>query len=170
MLATLRKNIQTSFLSCLLGSLVFLILLFSIGSDFFHNHKPDLEHHHDCPALQIYLIFTSVIVQYFVFHFILLSCAVILVIQYRAHHFFSSPTYQPRAPPFQIPVHSGYHLKRKQILHDKNLKGNNYVNRLDKIVDTYIYRFLHLALQCLEQSFFRATKVWSCARYRYERK
>ena len=168
MLATLRTNIQTSFLSCLLASLVFLILFFSLGSDFLHNHKPDLEHHHDCPALQIYLIFTSVIVQYYVFHFILLSCAVILVIQYRAHHFFPSPTYHPRAPPFQIPVHSSCHLKRKQIFHDKILKGNNYVNRLDKTVDAYIYRLLHLALQCLEQSFFRATEVCSCTRYCYE--
>jgi hypothetical protein len=104
MLATMRKAIQASFLSYLVGSLVFVVLLLTLGQGLLHNHEPDLEHHHDCPAFEIYLIFSSVIVQYCLFFFVLICCAFVAPIEYFSAYLFFAAPHDPRAPPFQIPA------------------------------------------------------------------
>jgi len=67
MLIRLRKNIQTSLLFYLLYLLVFTLLFLSAGHEFMHNHEPDTEEHHDCPAYQIGILLNSLIIYYFFF-------------------------------------------------------------------------------------------------------
>lgn len=133
MFAEFRKNIQTSYLFYLICLFVFLLLLLSSGHDLFHNHEPDFEHHHDCPAFQIYLLFSSTIIYHCVFCFILSVCAFLFLIQYNSEYSFFKYTYDSRAPPFQIIKNIGCHLKQKQISYYQNLKGRSLCLRTIKI-------------------------------------
>ncbi len=49
---------------------IVIMLFLSIGHDFFHNHTFDFKHHHGCPAHEIYLLFTSIIITPILFLFI----------------------------------------------------------------------------------------------------
>ncbi len=80
--------------------LVLLLLFLSSGHDLFHNHKPDLEHHHDCPAFQIVLSFSSIIVYYFIICFILSVCAFFPFVRQNVEYTSPRSDYHPRAPPF----------------------------------------------------------------------
>ena len=133
MLAGLRKNIQTSYLFYILSLLVLLLLFLSSGYDLFHNHEPDLEHHQDCPAFQIYLLFSSTIIYHCVLCFILSVCAFLFLIQYNSEYSFFKYTYDSRAPPFQLIKNIGYHLKQKQISYYQNLKGRSLCLQAIKI-------------------------------------
>jgi len=102
MFAGIRKRIKTSNLYFVTGLLVLLMLFLSIGQDLFHNHKPDLEQHDDCPAFHIYLLFSASIVFDCIYWFILLLLVVLNLTCYRPVFYYFQKTHNPRAPPFQI--------------------------------------------------------------------
>jgi len=110
--------------------LVLLLLILSSGQDLFHNHEPDFKDHQDCPAFQIYLLFSSTIVSYCVFCFILSFCTVLLLVHCNSVYSLFKFTYDPRAPPFQIIQKSNRILKRNEALYYQNLKGTSHVYEL----------------------------------------
>jgi hypothetical protein len=112
MLAGIRKNIQTGSLNYVIGLLVFLLLILGAGQDFFHNHKPDFEHHDDCPAFHLYLLFSSTIIFNCVYWFILLLLIILNLICCISDYLFFQKTYNSRAPPFQISKNLGSNSKR----------------------------------------------------------
>jgi len=122
MFAGIRKNIQTGYLNYIIGLLLFLLLFLSIGSDLFHNHKPDLECNDDCPAFHIYLLFSSTIIFYFIFWFILAIFTILILIRFNSNYLFTRRTNDSRAPPFQISENLNYNSKQNRILHHQNLK------------------------------------------------
>jgi hypothetical protein len=101
MLAGLRKNFQTSNIY-LCALLISLFLLLGSGQDLFHNHEPDLKHHHDCPGYQLNLLFSSVLIIDCVFFFIISLIVTLKYFQSEFHHAYFSDHYYSRAPPFQI--------------------------------------------------------------------
>ena len=61
MVTGIRKNHFKPSVSLIIG-LACLLLLLSTGQDLFHNHEPDSDSHHECPAYQIYLMLSAAIV------------------------------------------------------------------------------------------------------------
>ena len=108
MFIRLRENIQRRFLFNLLILFIFLLLFLSVGHDFLHNHEPDLKYHHDCPAHQIFLIFSSAIVFNFILCIFLLVWLYHSIIKLYSICTFNYCIYESRAPPFL------YFLKIKQ--------------------------------------------------------
>jgi len=133
MFAGLRKNIQTSYLFYILSLLVVLLFFLSSGHDLLHNHEPDLEDHHDCPAFQIYLLFSSAIVYYCAFCFIIGILTFVLLYQYNSVYSIFKYTFNSRAPPFQIFKSVSCNFKWKEISHYQNLKGSNLCLRTIEI-------------------------------------
>ncbi len=101
MLTAVRNNIQKSN-PCWIISFVFLLFFLGSGQELFHNHEPDLEHHHDCPAHQLYVLFGSILVFSCLFVLILSILATLAFIHVEADCSFFYTKYYSRAPPFQI--------------------------------------------------------------------
>lgn len=101
MFAGIKKNIKTNN-HYLIVLLVFLLLLLGSGQELFHNHEPDLEHHHDCPAYQLYLLFSSILIFDCIFYFILLLIVALKLIHYEPNHSYFYKNHYSRAPPFPI--------------------------------------------------------------------
>ncbi len=99
MLIRLKQNIQTKHLFYLLYLLVFTLLFLSTGHEFMHNHEPDTEEHHDCPAYQIEFLLSSFIIHYY---FFAVTIIFIVVLTFRPSHIIDSTTprgIDARAPP-----------------------------------------------------------------------
>ncbi len=99
MLIRLKQNIQTKHLFYLLYLLVFTLLFLSTGHEFMHNHKPDTEEHHDCPAYQIEFLLSSFIIYYYFFAVTIIFFVVLI---FRPSHIIDSTTprgLDARAPP-----------------------------------------------------------------------
>ena len=122
MFTGIRKNIQTS-KHYLVLSLVFLLLLLCSGQELFHNHEPDLEHHHDCPAYQLYLLFSSILFLDCIYYLLLLIFVTLIFICCEQDHSFYYRNYHSRAPPFQILKIFNLNPLQNQILIHQNLKG-----------------------------------------------
>ena len=127
MFAGIRKYFQPSNLS-LIVLLVSLLLLLGSGQDLLHNHEPDLEHHHDCPAHQLYLLFSSILIFYCIFYFILSILVALKLILYEPDHSYFYKNHYSRAPPFQIPENFYLNPLKNRILNFQNLKGINPVS------------------------------------------
>jgi len=85
----------------LIALLVFLILFLSSGHDLFHNHEPDLKHHHDCPAHQLYLLFQSIFIFVFIFLFLRFKFVCSIIIECGYVQKYGNYNYYSRAPPFE---------------------------------------------------------------------
>ena len=101
MFAGIKKNIQMSN-HYLIVLLVLLLFLLGSGQELYHNHEFDLEHHHDCPAYQLYLLFSSILVFDCIFYFFILVLITLRLIHHQPNHSFFHRNYYSRAPPFQI--------------------------------------------------------------------
>ncbi len=124
MFAGINKNIKSNN-HHLIILLVFLLLLLGFGQELFHNHEPDLEHHHDCPAYQLYLLFSSILIFDCIFYFIILIIAALKLIRYEPNHSYFYKNYYSRAPPFQILKNFYLYALKNLILNLQNLKGIN---------------------------------------------
>jgi hypothetical protein len=124
MFARIRKNIQTNNHN-LIVLLVFLLLLLSSGQELFHNHDPDFEHHHDCPAYQLFLLFGAILIFDCIFSFLFLIFITLKLIQFEPNHSYFYNTYYSRAPPFQILKNFSLYSMKHRILNFQNLEGNN---------------------------------------------
>ena len=128
---------------CFVGLLLFLVLFFNLGQDLLHNHEPDFEHHHDCPAFHIYLLFSSALVVNCIY-WIILSILAILSLKCCNPNFLDfQKIYNPRAPPFQISENLDNYLLQNRILHFQNLKGNNCVFKYQKMAYTGGHCFVY---------------------------
>lgn len=105
--------------------LVFLLLLLGSGQNLFHNHEPDLEHHYNCPAYQLYLLFISILILDFIFFFIISILTILRLIHYETYHSYFYRNHHSRAPPFQILKNIMLNSLKNRILYFQNLKGIN---------------------------------------------
>jgi len=105
--------------------LVFLLLLLGSGQELFHNHEPDLEHHHDCPAYQLYLLFSSILIFDCIFYFFIFILVTLRLIHYEPNHSYFNRNYYSRAPPFQILKKISLNSLKTRILDFQYLKGIN---------------------------------------------
>ena len=124
MFAGIKKNIKTSNYYLIL-LLIFLLLFLSSAQDLFHNHKPDLEHHQDCPAYQLYLLFSSSFIFEYFYCCILLIFLYLHLISFKSDYSFFNKTYNSRAPPFQIKKNFYFNLLPCRISYLWNLKGKH---------------------------------------------
>lgn len=124
MFTGIKKYIQTSSYYSILF-LVFLLLFLSTGQVLFHNHEPDLEHHHDCPAYQLYLLFSSTLIFECIYYLIILIFTYLCFISGKTKYTFFNKTYHSRAPPFQILKNIMLNSLKNRILNFQNLKGIN---------------------------------------------
>jgi len=122
MLSKIRKNIKTSN-SYSVFFFVFLLFLLSAGQDLFHNHEPDLIDHDDCPAYQLYLLFSSTLLVEYLFCFILLLFVTSNFIDCQPEYSFFHINHNSRAPPFQILINCYLRKLQNRILILQNLKG-----------------------------------------------
>jgi len=102
MFTRFRKNIPAGFRLYLVGFLVILLLALSAGQELLHNHEADLEDHHDCPAHQLALLFSSTIIVYFVFSVLLSLCEFLFFPQFQISYSCFNCVFHSRAPPFQF--------------------------------------------------------------------
>jgi hypothetical protein len=86
----------------LVVGLLFLMLLLGAGQEYVHDHEPDLEHHHDCPAYQLYLLFSLIFICFCVFWFLFLLLVVFQVLSSHLNYSAFYRHYFSRAPPFRI--------------------------------------------------------------------
>jgi len=101
MFAGIIKNIRASN-HYFIVLLLFLFLLLGSGQELFHNHEPDLEHHHDCPAYQLYLLFSTILIFDCIFYFFIIILVTLGLIHYESNYSYFHSNYYSRAPPFQI--------------------------------------------------------------------
>ena len=136
MLAKLRKNTQSSYLFGIVSILIVLLLFLSSGQDLLHNHKPDLKKHDDCPAHQIFLLFSSTIQYFITFSFLLLICVFVALFQLESAYSFFKYSFYSRAPPFQIcqNIIVSLNATSQQITYVKKLKRRSLCLRTLKNV------------------------------------
>jgi hypothetical protein len=104
---------------------VSLLLLLGSGQDLLHNHEPDLEHHHDCPAYQLYLLFSSILVFFCIFYFFIFTLLTLRLILCKPNHSYFNRNYYSRAPPFHILKNISLNSLKNRILNFQNLKGTS---------------------------------------------
>lgn len=95
----IRKNHFKPSASLLIG-LACLLILLSAGQDLFHNHHPDSDAHQDCPAYQIYLMFSAAIVVDCTYRFFFLIVLFFKQIFCQSGHAIFHLCHHSRAPPF----------------------------------------------------------------------
>jgi len=122
MLSEIRKNIKTSNCYSVLF-FVFLLFLLNTGQDLLHNHEPDLIDHDDCPAHQLYLLFSSTLLFDHLFCFILLLFVTLNFIYCQLKYSFFHINYNSHAPPFQILINCSLRKLQNRMLILQNLKG-----------------------------------------------
>lgn len=93
------KNIQKNN-HYLIVLLILLLLVLGSGQELLHNHKADSEHHHDCPAYHLFLLFSSILIFNFIFFVTIQRFSSLKFIRYEAICIYIYKYYHPRAPPF----------------------------------------------------------------------
>ncbi len=101
MFAGITKNLKTNN-HYLIVLLVFLLLLLGSGQELFHNHDPDFEHHHDCPAYHLYLLFSSILIFGCIFYFFIFILLTLSLLHYTPNQLYFFSNYYSCAPSFQI--------------------------------------------------------------------
>ncbi len=80
-------------------AVIVIILSFSLGLDFLHNHEADFHKHEDCPAHQIYCLLSSVTFAVFLFIIIIVFLFFLDTQVSCLNLSFHKDSYLSRAPP-----------------------------------------------------------------------
>ena len=102
MLINLKKHINSGYLTYFTLAFLLLLVFFTAGSNFLHNHEPDFKIHQNCPAHQLFLLFTNVLVFALIFFIIQKTSLAFIIFYEERYSFHSAKPHAPRAPPLSI--------------------------------------------------------------------
>ena len=102
MILKIQADIKNGGLVYLTVGLLFLLVFFSAGIDFLHNHEPDFQIHQDCPAHQLYILFNSILIFLLIVYFREIIFSYLLLWVYKRPFLQFTRVNNSRGPPFQI--------------------------------------------------------------------